>query len=258
VTLTAHCLIKNEENFIGYALQSILPFVDRVLVWDTGSTDRTVAIVKNINSPKVEFQEKGPVDEAGHTALRNEMVKETTTEWFMVLDGDEVWPEGELKGIIAEVKSKPSSVNCIFASFIFCVGDVFHFSTWGKYKTSWGLVGHQTPRFFRNIKGISWGGPYDQDTLKYSDESSVLTKENSYISPHYFFHCGVLPRSSKDKEVSLGHGRRFVSTYSLGFLGHGKPLPKGVTVPAVFSSLRPLSTAESLKNLWLDYLPSRL
>ena len=37
--MTVHCLIRNEERFIRAAILSILPLAQRVLVYDTGSTD---------------------------------------------------------------------------------------------------------------------------------------------------------------------------------------------------------------------------
>ena len=49
----ANCLIKNEERWVWYALQSVLPYVDKILVWDTGSTDNTVEIIKTIKSNKI-------------------------------------------------------------------------------------------------------------------------------------------------------------------------------------------------------------
>jgi len=36
--ITAHMIVKNEEQWVWYALQSILPYVDKVIVYDTGST----------------------------------------------------------------------------------------------------------------------------------------------------------------------------------------------------------------------------
>ena len=44
--ITVHTLVKNEERWIWYALKSVLPFVDQIIVWDTGSTDKTTAIIR--------------------------------------------------------------------------------------------------------------------------------------------------------------------------------------------------------------------
>lgn len=265
MTITAHCLIRNEENFIWYALQSVLPYVDKILVWDTGSTDKTVEIIKSINSPKIEFEEKGLADESRHTALRNEMIKMTDTEWFMILDGDEVWPSDQIKGTLQELDSSVFHNNCILSNFIFCVGDIYHYSTWGQYQTPWGLHGHFTLRFFRKVQGIHWSGKYDNDSLIYNDGASVFTEENTYHSNYHFFHYGVLPRSSRDFDVKLGHGRRPVATFALGLFGHGRPLPLSLKIPEVMEAPSPLeiykaqrmSVLLSIKNLF-SYIKVRL
>lgn len=266
MTITAHCLVRDEENFIWYAIQSVLPFMDKILVWDTGSTDKTVEIIKSITSSKIEFQEKGLVNEMEHTKLRNDMVNKTTTDWFMVLDGDEIWPENQLKNTIMSMEQLPGDKNVIVSRFIFNVGDVYHYSSWGKYNYPWGLSGHYSPRLFRNAHGIHFGGNYDHDTAIYQDNTLAVTEKNCFVSPDYFFHCGVLVRSPRDNEVTLGHGRRSVSTYSLGILGHGMKLPNDVDVPEVFASqicpaivpkVRPLSKRQSLTNLG-NYLADRL
>ena len=46
--ITAHCLVKNEENFVGYAIKSVVDFVDKVIVFDTGSTDKTIETVQSL------------------------------------------------------------------------------------------------------------------------------------------------------------------------------------------------------------------
>ena len=55
MSITAHCLVKNEENFVGFAIKSVINFVDKVIVFDTGSTDKTVGLIKNLVK---EFPEK--------------------------------------------------------------------------------------------------------------------------------------------------------------------------------------------------------
>ena len=51
--LTVHCVIKNEERWIWFAINSILDIAGEVLIYDTGSADKTVEIVKTIKSKKI-------------------------------------------------------------------------------------------------------------------------------------------------------------------------------------------------------------
>ena len=41
--ITVHCVVKNEERWIWFAINSILDIAEKILVYDTGSTDKTVA-----------------------------------------------------------------------------------------------------------------------------------------------------------------------------------------------------------------------
>lgn len=89
--ITAHYLIKNEERFIRHSIESILPLVTEVIVFDTGSTDDTVRRVKSIQSNKIKFYQKSSADPHDLVHYRNEMIRLTRTEWFMIVDGDEVY-----------------------------------------------------------------------------------------------------------------------------------------------------------------------
>ena len=107
--LTVHCVIKNEERWIWFAINSILDIAGEVLIYDTGSADKTVEIVKTIKSKKIIFEEKGEVNAKGLTQLRREQLKRTKTEWFLILDGDEVWMQETKKELIKKIKSADKS-----------------------------------------------------------------------------------------------------------------------------------------------------
>jgi len=54
--VTAHCLVKNEQRWVWFALMSVLDFVDEILVWDDSSTDATAKVVAQITSPKINYR----------------------------------------------------------------------------------------------------------------------------------------------------------------------------------------------------------
>ena len=126
-TITAHCLIKNEENFVWYAIKSVVDFVDKIIVFDTGSTDKTVELIKKLAEEypeKIIFEEKGSCDKVRHTHLRQEMLKKTNTDWFMILDGDEVWTKrGAEEAIKIISENKVNIIETFFmnASVIFII-----------------------------------------------------------------------------------------------------------------------------------------
>ena len=89
MTITAHCLVKNEARFVWFSVMSVIDYVDKILLWDTGSSDSTVEIIQEILKTdkakgKVSFNEVGEVTPTEFTATRQEMLKQTKTDWFMI------------------------------------------------------------------------------------------------------------------------------------------------------------------------------
>ena len=48
MSVWVHTLVKNEERYIWYSVMSVIDYIDKILIWDTGSTDKTVDIIKEI------------------------------------------------------------------------------------------------------------------------------------------------------------------------------------------------------------------
>lgn len=160
-SITSHTIVKNEEKFIKYAILSVEPFVDRMLIWDTGSSDKTIEIIKSIKSPKIEFKKFNNIDRDGLVRLRNEQINITKTPWFMLLDGDEIWPEKNLKKLIDSMKKASSDTVALVNKTRNCVGDIYHFQPEekGRYKIGkW--QGHLNIRAIKNNKDLKVIGQY--------------------------------------------------------------------------------------------------
>lgn len=81
-------IVKNEEKDLPRTLASLralTPILGRVCVYDTGSTDRTVSIARAAGAKVVQ----GYWDD-DFSRARNESLAMTTSEWFLVVDADEV------------------------------------------------------------------------------------------------------------------------------------------------------------------------
>lgn len=219
-TLTAHCLVKNEENFISYAIKSVIDFVDQIIIFDTGSTDKTVQIIQNLAKEypnKIIFEEKGECDKAGHTRLRQEMVERTKTDWFMILDGDEVWPQRTMKE--AKEIMERGVYDGIQIHFFECVGDIYH----RHYKES-----YLTARFVK-MGDMRWGGDYEQDTYYTKSGAEFLKTKNMYLAQNRFWHLTHLERSGKDSEDYSSGGKRAdkrILTYFLVGVKVNEPIPE--------------------------------
>lgn len=88
-TLSAVLIVKDEEERLGACLASLEGLVDEVVVYDTGSTDRTVRIARNAGARVVE----GYWDD-DFAGARNRALQHASGEWVLSIDADEVF-EGD-------------------------------------------------------------------------------------------------------------------------------------------------------------------
>lgn len=194
--LTTHTIVKNEQNWIRPALLSVIDQVDRMLVWDTGSSDKTVAIIKSINSPKIVFAQKGPVDRQQLVNLRNLQIKTTRTPWFILLDGDEIWPKNNLIQLIKGIeKAQPNTIALVNRTKN-CIGDLHHFlpESKGRYHIGpW--QGHLNIRAIRNLPGLAVIGEYPQESYVYKDKALQDQPENLEFVDTWYLHTTHLKRT---------------------------------------------------------------
>jgi glycosyltransferase involved in cell wall biosynthesis len=218
-SITAHCLVKNEEAFVAFAVRSVIDFVDQIFIFDTGSEDSTVAVLTALQKEfphKILFEEKGTCTKEEHTLLRNEMIERTKTDWFMVLDGDEVWTTRALDEAQNFMRTE-SAPECLMAPFYLCVGDIFHETICSGSVKVLGRTGFFTQRFLKKTRGIHWEGKYGFDTV-YDEKGAVFFSEhNTQFLEHKFWHLTHLRRSSVLSDFSSGakRGNKLILTYFL-------------------------------------------
>ncbi len=249
MSLTVHCIIKNEEKYIWYALKSVVDFADTILVFDTGSTDSTVSIIAELQKThsNIYFEQKGEVDQKKHTELRQEMIEKTITDWFMILDGDEIWKKSAMEEAVMAMKS--GKYQCLIAPFYLCVGDLYHTSKKGMYTLN-GVVAHATPRFFKNTPGLSWKGEYNEDAIYTKEEKKVFEESKTCVLKEKFWHVTHLKRSEKDDdEYSSGSNRKLKRR--LTYTCIGVEIPE--SIPEVFllqsnEVTKKMSYMQSVKN----------
>jgi len=116
-TLSLCMIVKNEERVLGDCLASIRPYVDEMIVVDTGSTDRTVAIAEEHGAKVFHFPWTESFSEA-----RNESIAHATGDFILWMDADDTIPpecgeqlrntilltEDKVTGLMMQVRIPPA------------------------------------------------------------------------------------------------------------------------------------------------------
>lgn len=210
--ITVHSIAKNEEQWIWYSLMSVIDQVDEIIFYDTGSTDNTVEIVKSIGSPKIKIRECGEVSKEQFSDLKNEMLKETKTNWFVVIDGDEIWNYSMFKKVLERIQEAPENKVGALVHYLEFVKDIGHYFMGydqqiypHNTKRTYGWL---STRFIKNHSDLSCSNDYGAEGWWVDGHEIQRSGYENLIWNHdvYYFHARNLVRSSsnsKDMEVML-------------------------------------------------------
>lgn len=226
---TVHSLVKNEDQFVWYSINSVIDLAEKIIVFDTGSNDKTVEVIKTIKSPKILFEEKGSQTTDGLVKLRQQMIDQTKTDWFLVLDGDEIWPREQLKLLINEADKNPDIIAFVNRTRD-CIGDIYHFlpEEAGAYQIA-GKVGNLTIRLIKKTKDLIIEGNYPLE--QFTNSSGPIQKQDEKLKflDCWYLHATFLKRSSYNRSNTLGNiGRNKLPEKGLKF--------KEKNIPEVFTN----------------------
>lgn len=162
---TAHVMVRNEGRWLWFSIMSVIEHVDHLIICDTGSIDRTKKCIDWFCA-RPEYRDKitslylDDVPPSCLSSIRQMMIEETKTEWFLVLDGDEIWFQSSIKEFVRTTKEVECSM--IAVPFINIVGDVFSRQKSDReYYNISGITGAITVKGFRvSIDGLHCNGEY--------------------------------------------------------------------------------------------------
>jgi glycosyltransferase involved in cell wall biosynthesis len=160
-------IVKNEEAFLQGCLESARPFVDEIVILDTGSTDATVQIAESFGAKVFHKAWNGNFSDA-----RNESLRHATKEWILYLDADERLLNGEaMRALVPSKNVIAYNVN-IRSKHILPSGTVEQVN--------------QYQRFFRRHPKIFFEGVVHEQVLP------SLMRMNKTIAPSEMFieHLG--------------------------------------------------------------------
>src|SRR5712691_10868070 len=92
-------IVKNEEDWIEGAVQSVRSIVGEVIIADTGSTDSTPQLIGALADKSLKLRWNDSFAEA-----RNASLSAATQPWILVLDADERIAANDLPLIAEAVK----------------------------------------------------------------------------------------------------------------------------------------------------------
>lgn len=245
-SIWGHTIVKNEERFLWFAVTSVIDYLDKLLLWDTGSTDKTIEIIellKKTYPDKIEFKEIGSVDPEQFTKARQEMLEKTDSDWFMILDGDEVWWQNSIQRVVKTINEE--NLESIVSPYYNIVGDIYHYQD--KHAANYTI--DSVTDFIniravnRNISGLHFEKPHGQQGLY--DGSGVLIqnrpkKYRSFVDAPYIHFTNIV--RSKNRKHDLKVPKRDIK------LKHdlGKAFPKDFKYPEVFYLNKP----DEVPNVW--------
>ena len=195
-SLTVVILTKNEENNIVDAILNARQVTDKVLVVDSGSTDKTIELAE-ANGAKVIYR----TWDSDFAAQRNFALHHVETEWVLYLDADERIND-ELATSIKRAMQSPEKAMYRFIRRNSAFGRDFKYGVLGpdsvvrmfpKDLVKWEGKVHESP--VGNLPVITLQGFLKHYT--YTDFDQYISKMNAYST------IGAQNNKAKNKKVGV-------------------------------------------------------
>lgn len=111
--LSLTMIVRDEEANLERCLSSVAPYVDEIIIVDTGSQDRTVEIARQFTDRIFHFEWINDFSAARQYAL-----DQATGKWLFWLDADDILIGGEyLRAEIADAANASSDLSDLFALY---------------------------------------------------------------------------------------------------------------------------------------------
>lgn len=128
--ISATIITLNEEDKIGDAIKSVKDLMDEIVVVDSGSTDKTLEVAKNLGA-KVYLRKFD-----NFASQKNWAMLKTKNDWILSLDADErITPE-----LAKEIKESVNNQQCVgylIPRRNFILGKEIKYSRWSPDKHIW-------------------------------------------------------------------------------------------------------------------------
>ena len=157
-------IVKNEEDWVDGAVQSVRSIVNEVIIVDTGSTDATLECIQalGVNSFKILWKDS-------FAEARNASLAQATQPWILVLDADERIASKDLPLILDRTsRSAADGYQLIQRNYVFgnqILGWVPNGGDYEEGANYSGYVDNPLIRLFRNSPEIRFDGAVHEITF---------------------------------------------------------------------------------------------
>jgi glycosyltransferase involved in cell wall biosynthesis len=183
----ALCVIaRDEERFIRGCLESARPFVEEIVVLDTGSLDGTAEMARALGARVETF-----VWHDDFAAARNAAIEAATADWILMLDADERLEPASGPVLRDLPRRMPADVHGACPRI--------ESRTLGDASGPCSITS-QVPRFFRRSADLRYVGAIHEDLVFVPDPAAtrnVIVDDLRVI--HYGYDSGVYAARHKDE-----------------------------------------------------------
>lgn len=242
-------IVKNEYRFVWYSVMSVIDYVDDIYLWDTGSTDGTIEIIKDIYKKypkKIHIKLLKGIDKNSFTDVRNAMLTDTKADWFIIVDGDEIWWKDSIHKLVGFIRENGEKYDSVVSKYYNLSGDMYHIQSesMGKYNID-NKKGHITIRAVNNsINGLNFGKPHGQQGL--FDSDGILIQNRDVSRRYHMDGFAYIHATNISRSINVNEERKVIKRAKKFKYDIGVKLPLDFYYPESFFIKNDLN----LVNIW--------
>ena len=176
-------MVKDEQDRLPRLLDSVAPWVDEIIVVDTGSTDETPAIARRYGA---QIQEHPW--EQNFSKHRNQSISYAKGKWILILDADEELDQKTAPQLRNLAQNLPPDVGCLHV-------ELYNTLPSGQQT----MVTH--PRMFRNDGFFHYEGPVHNTPIYQGKTAKSAVKLYHY---GYNLDPATMEQKQKRREDMIG------------------------------------------------------
>ena len=171
ISLSLCMIVKNEEKVLPRILKPMKEIVDKILICDTGSTDRTKEIIREFTAEVYDFPWKNDF-----SAARNFISEKVSTDYWMWLDADDMITQENLYRLKQLKETLSPNTDMVMMDY------VTDFDEWNHAAFSC-----YRERILKTSRNFRWRGRVHE---------SIIPTGNILYSPIQIEHRKIKPCSS--------------------------------------------------------------